>query len=106
LKNDDLFLQYEKEVAEFKLSLIRRLTKDSAPVDIARRKRTSNLDMVEDVLAKAGKPLHVSAIITAVLEEYEVSLDRDSISSAIAKQIRKGKRFVRSAPNTFGLRQQ
>ena len=30
MKHDDLFLQYEREVAEFKLSLIRRLAKDSA----------------------------------------------------------------------------
>lgn len=104
MKQDDLFFVYEKEVAKFKLSLIRRLTKDSASAETAGNKRTSNLDMVEAVLIRAGKPLHVSEIIKAVSDEYEVLLDRDSISSAITKQIRKGTRFVRNAPNTFGLR--
>lgn len=105
MKHDDLFMQYEKEVAKFKLLLIRRLTKDSPRPEKARRKRTSNLDMIEDVLLKAGVPLHVSDIIAAVEKEFAIQLDRDSVSSAMAKHIRKAKRFVRTAPNTFGVRQ-
>jgi hypothetical protein len=54
----------------------------------------------------AGKPLHMSEIIAAVKEEFGVQLDRDSLSSAMVKQIRKGIRFNRVAPNTFGLRQE
>jgi DNA-directed RNA polymerase delta subunit len=61
--------------------------------------------MIEAVLKAAGKPLHVSDIIAAVEKEFGVTLDRDSLSSAIIKQVHKEKRFVRVAPNTFGLRQ-
>jgi len=104
-RNDELFLTYEKEVAEFKLGLIRRLAKASPSAEKTRRGRTSNFDMAEKALTNAGKPLHVSEIIAAVKKEFGVQLDRDSLSSAIGKQIRKGKRFVRVAPNTFGLRQ-
>lgn len=103
MKKDDLFLTYEKEVAQFKLGLIRRLTKESFLPEKGERRRTFNIEMAEKVLEDAGKPLHMSEIIAAVEKEFGVQLDRDSLSSAIGKQIRKGKRFVRVAPNTFGL---
>lgn len=105
MAHDNLFLAYEKEVAEFKLGLIARLTKETPQTGKAGAKRTYKLDMVEKVLSAAGKPLHVSEIITAVEKEFAVQLDRDSLSSAIGKQIHKGVRFNRVAPNTFGLRQ-
>lgn len=105
MKPDSLFLLYEKRVSEFKLELIRKLSGESFPNEKPRLKRTSKIDMVETVLKNAGKPLHVHDIIAAVKEKFDVELDRDSISSAIIKQVRKEKRFVRVAPNTFGLRQ-
>jgi len=100
----DLFFWYEKEIAEFKLRLIRQLGQPTEPVEVPRRKRTYNIGIVENVLAAAGRPLHVSEIIAAAEKDFGVSLERDSLSSALVKQIRKGKRFVRTAPNTFGLR--
>ena len=99
------FLQYEKEVAEFKLQLIRRLAKGAGPAPEERGKRTSNMETVENVLAAAGRPLHISQIIAVAQRDLGVSLDRDSLSSALSKQIRKGRRFVRTDPNTFGLKQ-
>lgn len=101
----ETFLEYEKEVAEFKLQVIRRLAKGGGPAEMKRDKRTSNVTVVENVLRAAGSPLHVSEIIAAAEKDFGVFLDRDSLSSALAKQIRKGKRFVRTGPNTFGLRQ-
>lgn len=105
MKPDSLFLLYEKRVAEFKLELIRKLSGENIPAEKPRLKRTSNIDMVEAVLKNASRPLHVSDIIAAVNEKFGIELDRDSMSSAIIKQVRKEKRFVRVAPNTFGLRQ-
>ena len=105
MEREELFLTYEKEVAEFKLGLIARLARKTSLHQPGRR-RTSNLDMVEKVLGDAGKPLHVSEIIAAVEKEFGVQLDRDSLSSAVGKQILKGVRFNRVAPNTFGLQQE
>lgn len=105
MERDELFLTYEKEVAEFKLNLIARLSKEVPRLKTTRPRRTSNFDMVEKVLTDAGKALHVSEIIAAVEKEFGVQLDRDSLSSAMVKQIRKGVRFNRVAPNTFGLRE-
>lgn len=106
MERDRLFLKYEKEVAEFKLSLIARLAREISLPQKPGRRRTSNFDMVEKVLGDAGKPLHVSKIIAAVEKEFGVQLDRDSLSSAMGKRIRKGIRFNRVAPNTFGLSQE
>ncbi len=106
MERDELFLTYEKEVAEFKLGLIARLTRETPVPKKPGRRRTSNFDMVEKVLEDTGKPLHVSEIIGAVAKEFGVTLDRDSLSSALGKQIKKGVRFNRVAPNTFALRQE
>ena len=105
MKPQELFIQYEKEVAQFKLALIQRLSGETVPSVPTSKKRTSNLSMIEAVLRAADKPLHVSDIIAAIEKEFSITLDRDSLSSAIIKQVRKEKRFVRVAPNTFGLRQ-
>ena len=104
MKPQDIFLVYEQEVAQFKLDLIRRLSDTDTDREPSRQKRTSNFAMIETVLAAAGKPLHVREIIAAIEKEFAITLDRDSLSSAILKQVRKEKRFVRVAPNTFGLR--
>ena len=104
MKPEELFLLYEKQVAEFKLELIRKLSGEAASPEKLRKKRTSNMDMVETVLKEAGRPLHVQDIITDIEGKFSILLDRDSLSSAIIKQVRKKKRFVRTAPNTFGLR--
>jgi hypothetical protein len=105
MKPQELFIHYEKEVAQFKLALIHRLSGETVASIRTPKKRTSNISMIEAVLLAAGKPLHVSDIISAIEKEFSVILDRDSLSSAIIKQVRKEKRFVRVAPNTFGLRQ-
>ena len=105
MKSHELFLQYEQEVAQFKLDLIKRLSGEVTPLEGSRLKRKSNFSMIESVLGAAGKPLHVNEIIAAIEKEFGITLDRDSLSSSILKQVRKERRFVRVAPNTFGLRQ-
>jgi len=104
VKEQEIFLEYEKRVAEFKLQLIRKLAGSSSAHEKPEHKRTSNIEMAAAVLKAAGKPLHVSDVIDEVKQRFDVMLDRDSLSSAITKQIKKGKRFVRVAPNTFDLR--
>jgi len=101
----ELFLTYEKEVAEFKLRLIRKLSEDTKPRDEQVLKRTSKISIVESVLERAGKPLHVNDIISAVEKEFNIVLDKDSLSSALTKKRLKDERFIRVAPNTFELRQ-
>jgi len=96
------FLQYEKEIAEFKLKTINRLEKGLKPKP---EKRTSKADIVEHVLQIAGRPLHVSEIIQIANRDFQIQLERDSIVSILIKKIKAGQRFIRTAPNTFTLKE-
>jgi predicted SnoaL-like aldol condensation-catalyzing enzyme len=95
------YLQYQKEVAQATLKVIERF-QQQAPRQS--QERTSNIEIVENVLNSAGRPLHVSDIIRVAEEDYLVRLNRDSIVSAILKKINAGQTFIRTAPNTFALK--
>lgn len=105
MDTERLFLTYEKEVAEFKLKLIRRLSEDAVSQEEQSFKRTSKISMVESLLAREGRTLHVDEIISVAEKEYDVTLDKDSLSSALIKKTLKDERFIRVAPNTFELKQ-
>lgn len=70
----------------------------------APRPRRSQMSIVEDILTEAGQPLHIAAIIARAKSRFGQSLDRESLVSALTKRLKRKDRFVRSAPNTFGLR--
>ena len=95
------YLQYQKEITESKLKIINRFQKGVQPKP---KKRTSNIEIVENILRIAGRPLHVSEIIQLAERDFQATLDRDSIVSAILKKVNAGKSFIRTAPNTFALK--
>ena len=92
------YLQFQKEVAQATLKIVERSQK---PEEERSQKRTSNIDIVLDVLQDAGRPLHVADIIRLVQEKHGIELARDSIVSALLKKVQAGKGVVRTAPNTF-----
>jgi len=96
------FLEYEKEIAEFKIKTINRIQKGLKPKT---KKRTSKAEIVERVLRIAGRPLHISEIIQIASRDYNVQLERDSIVSILIKKINTGQKFIRTAPNTFALKE-
>jgi len=95
------YLAYQKEIAQSKLKVIERFQQQSQRQT---EKRTSNIKIVENILNAAGIPLHVSDIIETAKKSYDVELNRDSIVSAIIKQINANQTFVKTAPNTFALK--
>ena len=102
MENLELYLQYHKEITENKLETINRFLKQAKPKPV---KRTSKIGMVENVLKLAGRPLHISKIIEIAARDFEVQLERDSITSILTKKIKAGQTFIRTAPNTFSLRE-
>ncbi len=96
------YLQYQKEITESKLKIINRFQKEVQPKPV---KRTSKIEIAKNVLRIAGRPLHVSEIIHLADRDFKVTLDRDSIVSAILKKVNAGKSFIRTAPNTFALKE-
>ena len=66
-----LYLQYQKEVAQDQIKIAERFQQqDSRQL----QKRTSNIDIVQNVLNSAGHPLHVSDIIQMAEQHYQVQL--------------------------------
>ena len=96
------YLKYQKEITETKLKIINRFQKAVQPTQ---KKRTSKIEIARNVLHIAGRPLHVSEIIRLAQRDFQVALDRDSIVSAILKKVNAGKSFIRTAPNTFALKE-
>lgn len=88
---------------EAQLRAVRRLRSDPSERQ-ARRKGTSQIDMVQDVLRRTGKPLHVTEIIERVEKLHGLKLERESIVSTLVKKVNRGDRFVRTDKNVFGLK--
>mgnify|MGYP006435763923 CR=1 FL=1 len=102
MENFELYLQYQKEISESKLNITNRFLKG---VKHKPKKRTSKIDVVENVLKIAGRPLHVSEIIEITKRDYQVEIERDSIVSILIKKIKAGQKSTRTAPNTFALKE-
>jgi hypothetical protein len=80
-----------------------RHAKSRGTAEPARKQRTSQLDMVQDVLRRAGKPLHISEILERVEKLHGRRLDRESVVSSLVKKIARGQRFTRTDKNVFTL---
>ena len=103
MTNIDNYLEIKRELLQAQLRVVYRHQRKTLPHG-QKVKRTSNLTIVEDILQNSGQPLHISKIIQIAQNDYGVSLERDSIVSALIKKINAGKTFIRVAPNTFALK--
>jgi len=58
------------------------------------------LAKTQEILRKAGEPLHINEILKALNEKAD---KRISLSGSLSAYVRNGQIFTRPAPNTFGL---
>ncbi len=101
----DVVLSAIEESLEAQARAVRRLRKGSPPEGKhPRRSRLSQVDMAHDILTKSHVPLHVNILIERIRAGFGVSVDRESLVSSLTKKVARGDRFLRAAPNTFGLR--
>ncbi len=96
---EDMLLLHE-ELLKAQLQVIRRLRE---PKKRETKSSRSNMSVVIDLLRQSDHPMHVSEIIAQAKERYDITLDRESLVSALVKKIRSGI-VARTAPNTFTLR--
>src|SRR5215510_2148222 len=103
---DDL-IDVLEAVSKAQLSALRRLRRTPQRKPSARgtapTRPMSHREIVYDILGRAHRPLHVSEILARVAQHHGVTLDRQSIVSALAKRVARRDRFVRTGPNTFSL---
>jgi hypothetical protein len=99
----------QEELLKAQLSVVRNYLRSDEPREHERQeyqlKSKSHVSIIKDILLAAGAALHVSEIIQRANEQYGVTLDRESVVSALTKKVKKGVTFVRTGPNTFGLKE-
>ena len=88
---------------EAQLRAIRR-AKSKGTLEPTPKEGTSQIDMVQDVLRRAGKPLHISEILDRIEKLHGRRLDRESVVSSLVKKIARGERFVRTDKNVFAVK--
>ena len=102
-KLPEWFLSFYESLFSTQLRLIRQL---KAPKTKRLRvqkgeARMSNIEMALDILQRAQRPLHISELLTQVKSKYGVTLDRESLVSALVKKVQRNQAVSRRAPNTF-----
>ncbi len=101
------WLKLQEELLKAQLVVIRGYLKDTDHEGkVSPGRSTSQMRIIADILSSADTPLHESEIRRRAEENYGVRLDRESVVSALTKKVKKGAVFVRTAPNTFGLKGQ
>lgn len=103
-KIPEWFLSFYESLSLAQLRAVRQLKSPKAK----KIKRTddrsmSNMDMTIDILRRAPRPLHISEIIAQVKAKYGVTLDRESLVSALVKKVHRRQGLSRSGPNTFEI---
>jgi hypothetical protein len=104
-KIPEWFLSFHERLLSAQLRTVRQL-KSPQPKKSKRKddKGISNMGMTIDILQRAQKPLHISEIIAQVKSKYGVTLDRESLVSALVKKFHRHQGLSRSAPNTFEIK--
>ena len=103
-KIPEWFLSFYESLFSAQLRAIRQL-KSPKPrkAKETEKKGMSNVNMTIDILRRAQKPLHISEIIAQVKTKYGLTLDRESLVSALVKKVHRRQGLSRSAPNTFEI---
>ncbi len=100
----DVVLSAIEESLDAQLRAVRRLRKgQAAEAEPMRKARLSQVDMAYDLLKKARTPLHISVLLERIHAAFGVRVDRESLVSSLTKKVARRDRFLRTAPNTFGL---
>ena len=103
-KIPEWFLSFYESLFLAQLRTVRQL-KSPKPKKAKRTedKSMSNMDMAIDILRRAQRPLHISEIIVQGKTKYGVTLDRESLVSALVKKVHRRQGLSRTAPNTFQI---
>ncbi len=101
----DILLSTIEDSLDAQLRAVRRLRKEGkGPAEAVRKSRRSQVDMAYDILQRAGSPLHISELLKRIEAQFGLRVDRESLVSSLTKKVARGDRFLRTRPNTFGVR--
>jgi len=67
------------------------------------QKRPSHAQMAYEVLVAAGGPLHIGEITKRVRQAFGVFMTREVLASVVLRDVKIGRRFVKTGPNTYDV---
>ena len=103
-KPPEWFLSFYESLFSSQLRAVRQLkAPKTKKVKTEKGRSMSNIDMAIDILRRAERPLHISEIIAQVKTRHGVTLDRESLVSALVKKVHRNQGLSRAAPNTFRM---
>lgn len=103
-KIPEWFISFYESLFSAQLRAIHRMKSPKSRKAKERKKKSmSNMDKSIDILQRAQRPLHISEIIAQVKTQYGVTLDRESLVSALVKKVHRRQGLSRTAPNTFQI---
>jgi hypothetical protein len=102
-KIPDGLLNLYESLLSAQLRVVRQLKSPKPKKPKGEKEGMSNIDMALDILRQSGQPLHISEILAQVKTKYKITLDRESLVSALVKKIHRLKGLSRTAPNTFRI---
>jgi hypothetical protein len=104
-KIPEWFISFYESLFSAQLRIIRQL---KAPRKITAKPRMgkgmSNMYMALDILRQAKRPLHVSELLAQIKAKHGVTVDRESLVSALVKKVHRNQGVSRTAPNTFEVK--
>lgn len=101
---DKEWAKLQEALLSEQLKVIRRFLRQKDGEKGIKERGMSKIGIVQAILQSAKCPLHVSEIIRRAEEDHQVTIQRESIVSALTKKVMHGETFVRVSPNTFGLK--
>jgi hypothetical protein len=101
------FYSFYESLLTAQLRVVRQLRNPRPGKSPSRKKQgMSNIDIAIDILQKARQPLHITEILARIKTQHGISLDRESLVSALVKKVHREQGLVRTAPNTFQFTRQ
>jgi len=104
------YILFQKVVTESKLKVINRFLKKieaRQTIEVSGRPQPkTKTNLIAKILEDAGRPMTLKEIADVAIKEHKTQMKRDSMSSILTKKIQAGKKFIRTGPNTFSIREE
>lgn len=96
----DIIIDFKEKMLNAQLKALRKMKKQET--DQPTQKRCiSKIETALYVLKSAGRPLHINELISEIQKQYSITVEKDSLVSALTKKLNKIKGLSKVGPNTF-----
>ncbi len=100
MDNDEI--EFVLEIEQHLAACMKKVRMYKQTKQINKTKRTQ-LEIVEEILKNAAKPLHINDVLSIAAERYNLNLNRETVVSALTKHVKTNHIFCKTGKNIFGL---